>query len=45
MDEIIKGQKLGMTKTKYTEELLKKFKLDDCKIMSTPMHLTCNMRK
>ncbi|CAJ2645639.1 unnamed protein product [Trifolium pratense] len=26
--------------TKYTKELLKKFNLDDCKIMNTPMHST-----
>ena len=27
--------------TKYTKELLKKFKLEDCKLMNTPMHPTC----
>jgi len=26
--------------TKYTNELLKKFKLEDCKVMNTLMHLT-----
>jgi len=26
--------------TKYTKELLKKFKLEDCKVMNTPMHPT-----
>jgi len=26
--------------TKYTKELLKKFKLEDCKVMNTPMHRT-----
>lgn len=31
--------------SKYTKELLKKFKLDDCKIMTTPMHITCNLNK
>ena len=30
--------------TKYTNELLKKFKLDDCKTMSTPMHTSCTLR-
>jgi len=27
--------------TKYTKELLKKFKLEDCKVMNTPIHPTC----
>jgi len=31
--------------SKYTEELLKKFKLDDCKEMDTPMHPTCTLGK
>lgn len=31
--------------TKYTKELLNKFKLYDCKIMSTLMHLTYNLSK
>jgi len=29
--------------TKYTNELLKKFKLEDCTVMNTPMHLTCTL--
>jgi len=31
--------------TKYTKELLKKFKLEDCKVMKTPMHPTCILSK
>ena len=31
--------------TKYTKELLKKFKLEDCKVMNTPMHPTCTLNK
>jgi len=31
--------------TKYSKELLKKFKLEDCKVMKTPMHPTCNLSK
>jgi len=31
--------------TKYTKELLKKFKLEDCKVMNTPMHPTCILSK
>jgi len=31
--------------TKYTKELLKKFKLEDCKVMHTPMHPTCTLSK
>ena len=31
--------------TKYTKELLKKFKREDCKVMNTPMHLTCTLSK
>jgi len=31
--------------TKYTKELLKKFKLEDCKVMNTPMHPTCILIK
>jgi len=29
--------------TKYTKEILKKFKLEDCKVMNTPMHPTCTL--
>jgi len=31
--------------TKYTKELLEKFKLEDCKVMNTPMHLTYTLSK
>jgi len=31
--------------TKYTKELLKRFKLEDCKVMNTPMHPTCILSK
>ena len=31
--------------TKYTKELLKKFKLEDCKVMNTLMHPTCTLSK
>jgi len=31
--------------TKYTKELLKKFNLEDCKLMNTPMHPTCTLSK
>jgi len=31
--------------TKYTKELLKKFKPEDCKLMNTPMHPTCTLSK
>jgi len=31
--------------TKYTKELLKKFKFEDCKVMNTPMHPTCILSK
>jgi len=31
--------------SKYTKELLKKFKLEECKEMNTPMHPTCTLRK
>jgi len=31
--------------TKYTKELLKKFKLEDCKEMNTPMHPTWTLSK
>jgi len=31
--------------TKYTKELLKKFKLEECKAMNTPMHPTCTLSK
>ena len=29
--------------TKYTTKLLKKFKLEDCRVMNTPMHPTCTL--
>ena len=29
--------------TKYTKELLKKFKLEDCKVMNTPLYPTCTV--
>jgi len=32
-------------KTKYTKELLKKFKLEECKVMNTPMHPTYTLSK
>jgi hypothetical protein len=31
--------------TKYTKELLKKFKLEDCKVMNTSIHPTCTLSK
>ena len=31
--------------TKCTKELLKKFELEDCKVMNTPMHPTCTLSK
>ena len=31
--------------SKYTKELLKKFKLENCKEMNTPMHPTCTLSK
>jgi len=31
--------------TNYTKELLKKFKLEDYKLMNTPMHPTCTLSK
>ena len=31
--------------SKYTKELLKKFKLEDCKEKNTPMHPTCTLTK
>jgi len=31
--------------SKYTKELLKKFNLEDCKEMNTPMHPTCSLSK
>jgi len=31
--------------TNYTKELLKKFRLEDCKVMNTPMHPTCTLSK
>ena len=31
--------------TKYTKELLKKFKLEEYKVMNTPMHPTCTLCK
>jgi len=34
-----------VNQSKYTKELLKKFKLEDCKEMNTPMHPTCNLSK
>jgi len=32
-------------KSKYTKELLKKVLLEDCKLMTTPMHPNCNLKK
>ena len=32
-------------KSKYTKELMKKFKLEDRKEMNTPMHPTCTLSK
>ena len=35
----------GVYVIKYTKKLLKKFKLEDCKVMNTPMHPTYILRK
>jgi len=31
--------------SKYKKELMKKFNMEDCKLIATPMHPNCNMRK
>ena len=36
---------IQINQCKYTKELLKKFKLEDCKEMNTPMHPTCTLSK
>ena len=36
---------LYVHQTKYTKDLLKKLKLEDCKVMNTPMHPTCTLSK
>jgi hypothetical protein len=36
---------LYVHQSKYTKELLKKFKLEDCKEMNTPMHQTYTLSK
>jgi len=36
---------LYVHQTKYTKVLLKKFKLEDCKVLNTPMHPTCTLSK
>jgi hypothetical protein len=37
--------KVYVHQSKYTRELLNKFKLEDCKLMATLMHPNCNMSK
>ena len=34
-----------ITQTKYTKEMLKKFQMEDCKPVSTPMITGCKLRK
>ncbi|KAK2396140.1 hypothetical protein QL285_057811 [Trifolium repens] len=34
-----------MHQSKYTKELMKKFNLEDCKPMTTPMHSSCSLNK
>ena len=36
---------VNVHQSKYTKEHLKKFKLEDCKVMNTPMHPTCTLNK
>lgn len=36
---------LYVNQSKYTEELLNKFKLEECKLMTTPVHPTCKLSK
>ena len=44
-DEFDQSKGVYVHQTKYTKELLKKFKLGDCKVMNTPMHRTCTLSK
>jgi len=37
--------RLYVHQTKYTKELMKKLKMEDCKVMNTPMHPTCTLSK
>jgi len=37
--------KVSVHQTKYFNELLKKFKFENCKVMNTPMHPTCTLSK
>ena len=36
---------VSVHQSKYTKELLKKFKLEDYREMNTPMHPTCTLSK
>jgi hypothetical protein len=39
------NQGIFIFQTKYIREMLKRFRMEDCKPVTTPMQTSCNLRK
>ena len=39
------NQGIFISQTKYIKEMLKRFKMEDCKLVITPMQTSCKLRK
>jgi hypothetical protein len=40
-----KNQGIFVSQTKYVREMIKRFRMEDCKLVITPMQTSCNLRK
>jgi hypothetical protein len=40
-----RNQGIFISKTKYIREMLKRFRMEDCKLVTTPMQTSCNLNK
>jgi hypothetical protein len=39
------NQRIFISQTKYIREMLKRFRMEDCKLVITPMQTSCKLRK
>jgi hypothetical protein len=40
-----RNQGIFISQTKYIREMLKRFRMEDCKLVTTPMQTSCKLRK
>jgi hypothetical protein len=40
-----RNQGIFISQTKYIREMLKRFGMEDCKLVTTPMKISCNLSK